>query len=273
MRFAKLHGAGNDFLLFDGRTRPDLDTLLPPLVARLCDRRLGIGADGVLLLLPGGERVVRLRYWNSDGSPAVFCANGTRCAARFAAERWGWPRTVIETGYAAVAAEASRGAVTLRLPPPAAVWKWRDFEAAGATVAGRYAVVGVPHLIVPVAWPEFWEHPLAPLGPALRHHPSLPAGGANVSFLRCPSSGPLEIRSFERGIEGETLSCGSGVVAAGLIAVAEGWREPPVAVLTASGRVLEVTPDGRPPLCPVSLTGPAEWIAEGEIAAELLSSR
>ena len=273
MRFAKLHGAGNDFLLFDGRARPELDALLPPLVARLCDRRLGVGADGVLLLLPGGERVVRLRYWNSDGSPAEFCANGTRCAARFAAERWGWPRAVIETGYAAVAAEVDGGAVTLRLPSPAAVWEWRDFEAAGATVAGRYAVVGVPHLIVPVAWPEFWEHPLAPLGPALRHHPSLPAGGANVSFLRCPSSGPLELRSFERGIEGETLSCGSGVVAAGLIAVAEGWREPPVAVLTASGRVLEVTPDGRPPLCPVSLTGPAEWIAEGEIAAELLSSR
>ena len=272
MRFAKLHGAGNDFLLFDGRAAPTLDALLPQLVARLCDRRLGVGADGVLLLLPGGERVVRLRYWNSDGSPAVFCANGTRCAARFAAERWGWPQTVIETGYAALAAEVSGSAVMLRLPSPAVMWEWRDFEVAGATVAGRFAVVGVPHLIVPVAWPDFWERPLSPLAPALRRHPSLPPGGANVSFVRRPAAGALEIRSFERGIEGETLSCGSGVVVAGLIAAAEGWAVPPVALLTASGRVLTVTPDGVPPCCPVLLTGSAEWVAEGEIAAELLAS-
>ena len=272
MRFAKLHGAGNDFLLFDGRADAGLEDALPALVPGLCHRRLGLGADGVLLLLPGGERVVRLRYWNADGSAAAFCANGTRCAARFVAERWGWPRHLVETGWAAIEAEVRQGRVTLRLPPPAAAWPWRELEGGGAAVTVRYLVVGVPHLVVPVAWPDFWRRPLAPLAPALRRHPDLPDGGANVHLVRHRHPGPLEVRSFERGVEGETLACGSGVVAAGLVAAAEGWRPAPVAVLTASGRALEIAPEGTPPLCPSRLTGPAEWVAEGEIAAEILGS-
>jgi diaminopimelate epimerase len=270
VRFAKLHGAGNDFLLFDSNACPELEDVLPGLVARLCHRRFGLGADGVLLLA-GGDGVVHLRYWNSDGSAAAFCGNGTRCAARFAADRWGWPQMVIETGYAAVAAEVRGGAVTLRLPSPETAGPWRELDVDGTAVACRYTVVGVPHLVVPVDWPDFWQRPLAPLAPALRHHPSLPAGGANVSFVRRSPSGPLEIRSFERGVEGETLSCGSGVVAAGLIAAAEGWCAAPVALLTASGRILEVTPEGTPPCCPVALTGPTEWIAEGDLSPDLLA--
>ncbi|MGE5236393.1 MAG: diaminopimelate epimerase, partial [Acidobacteriota bacterium] len=101
MRFAKLHGAGNDFLLFDGRDDPALERCLPGLVTTLCHRRFGIGSDGVLLVLPAGERAARVMYWNADGSPAAFCANGTRCAARFVAARWGWTEMVLHTGYAA----------------------------------------------------------------------------------------------------------------------------------------------------------------------------
>jgi len=272
VRFAKLHGAGNDFLLFDGRAAPELETLLPPLVARLCDRRLGIGADGALLLLPAGEGVVRLLYWNADGSEAAFCANGTRCAARFAAERWGWRRPLVETGYAAIPAEVAGSAVALLLPPPAAIGEPRELAAAGETVVGRRVVVGVPHLVVRVTWPDFWERPLAPLAPALRSHPSLPSGGANVTFLRLPPAGPLEVRSFERGIEGETLSCGSGVVAAGLVAAAEGWAASPVELRTASGRTLVVTPLGAPPACPSRLAGPAEWICEGDLSPDLVGA-
>jgi len=272
VRFAKLHGAGNDFLLFDGRATPDVAVLLPPLVARLCDRRLGVGGDGVLLLLPRAAGTLRLEYWNSDGSPALFCANGTRCAARFAAERWGWRRPIVETGYAAIPAVVDGAAVTLRLPPPETVRPWRALAAAGLTVRCRYLVVGVPHLVVPVDWPDFWERSLAPLAPALRRHPELPVGGANVSFVRRPAAGPLEIRSFERGIEAETLSCGSGVVAAGLVAVAEGWAQPPAALMTASGRVLTVSPDGSPPACAAASSGPAEWVCEGELFPELLAA-
>jgi diaminopimelate epimerase len=265
-----LHGAGNDFLLFDGRAEPDLEATLPALVATLCHRRLGLGADGVLLVLPHAEREARLLYWNADGSAARFCANGTRCAARLVAERWGWPSLVLHTGFAPVPAEVRGVEVTLTLPAPAAVGSWQEYEVEGTGVRGLRVELGVPHLIVPVSWPDFWIRRLEPLAPELRRHPTLPAGGANVNFVRV-IGGELAIRTWERGVEGETLSCGSGGVAAGLAAPAEGWLAAPVAVRTASGRVLHVEPLGEPPRCPSRLAGPAEWVAEGEISPELLA--
>jgi len=269
VNFAKLHGAGNDFLLFDGRSDPSLETALPALVSRLCDRRLGLGADGVLLLKPQGPTVARVVYWNADGSEAAFCANATRCAARFAAERWGWQEMVLATGYASVPATVAAERVTLRLPAPTAVGEWRRLEAADSVFTGRYLVVGVPQLVVWVAWPDFWRRALEPMAPGLRGHPELGEGGANVNFIQVEGD-VLAVRSWERGVEGETLSCGSGDVAAALVALAEGWVSPPASVRTASGRVLVVQPEGTPPGCPSQLSGPAEWVAEGTVHPELL---
>jgi len=269
VNFAKLHGAGNDFLLFDGRSDASFEAALPALVSRLCDRRLGLGADGVLLLKPEGPRQARVVYWNGDGSEAVFCANATRCAARFAAERWGWQEMVLATGYAAVPASVEGERVTLRLPAPTTVREWQRLEAADSVVTARYLVVGVPQLVVRVAWPDYWQRALEPLGPALRSHPELGEGGANVNFVQV-EEGTLAVRSWERGVEGETLSCGSGDVAAALVALAEGWVQAPARVRTASGRVLVVEPDGSPPGCPSRLSGPAEFVAEGTVHPELL---
>lgn len=271
MRFAKLHGAGNDFILFDGSEDAALLQTLPPLVPALCHRRFGIGADGVLLLLPLAAARLRLVYWNSDGSEAAFCANGTRCAARFAAERWGWAEMTIDTGFATVAASVTAGAVTLTLPPPERVEAWQELTVGGEAFRCRYVVLGVPHLVVPVHWSDFWQRPLLPLAPALRAHPELPPGGANVNFAMGEAQG-LALRSFERGVEGETLACGSGAVAAALVAAAEGWTPAPVSVRTASRRTLLVEPLKEPPRCPSRLTGPAEWVASGSVAEELLSS-
>jgi diaminopimelate epimerase len=271
VRFYRLHGAGNDFLLFDGRDEPELEATLPPLVSTLCHRRLGLGADGVLLLLPHAEREARLLYWNADGSPARFCANGTRCAARLAAARWGWPSLVLHTGFAPVPAEVRGAEVALTLPPPTAVGPWRELEAVGASVRALLAEVGVPHLVVPATWPDFWTRRLEPLAPELRAHPELLPGGANVNFVRV-IDGELAIRTWERGVEGETLACGSGAVVSALVAVAERWLAAPVAVRTASGRVLRVEPLGPAPRCSARLTGPAEWVAEGEVHPELLGA-
>lgn len=269
MKAAKLHGAGNDFLLLDGHDA-SLERRLPGLVARLCHRRLGVGADGVLLVVPSGPAEARVLYWNSDGSQAAFCANGTRCAARFAAARWGWEAMVLHTAFAPVPATVVAGGVELRLPAPAAVAAWQDLAAGGETVRARHLVLGVPHVVARVDWADFWTRPLDPLAPRLRAHPDLPAGGVNVTFVRVAGD-ELEARSFERGVEGETLSCGSGDVAAALVAVAERWLPPPVLVRTASGRVLRVMPDGDAPGCPSRLTGPAEWVADLELAPELLA--
>jgi len=269
VRAAKLHGAGNDFLLFDGR-EAGLERRLPELVPRLCHRRLGVGADGVLLVVPCGAAEARVLYWNADGSPAAFCANGTRCAARFAAVRWGWASMRLHTAFAPVPAVVAGEKVELELPAPAQVAGWRDLGVGGETVRGCHLLLGVPHLVVPVAWPDFWTRPLDPLAPALRAHPDLAAEGANVTFVQA-EGGELLARSFERGVEAETLSCGSGDAAAALVAVAEGWLPPPVRVRTASGRVLRVTPEGDAPGCPARLAGPAEWVADLEIAPECLA--
>lgn len=271
MNFAKMHGAGNDFILFDGSSGPREDQLAP-LVARLCHRRLGLGADGVLLLQPLGDKRARVVYWNADGSPAAFCGNGTRCAARFAAERWGWRDMVLETGFAPVPAAVEGSSVRLHLPAPAEVWEERVFDVHGSAIPARYLVLGVPHLVLRVGWRDFWSHPLEPLAPLLRRHGNLPAEGANVNLVRLGSQGRLEARFWERGVEGETLASGSGVVAVALVAAAEGWAASPIRVLTASGRELLVECEGTPPACPVSVTGTAEWVAEGSLAPELLSA-
>lgn len=269
--FAKLHGAGNDFLVFDGAATAGLEERLPGLVRALCDRRLGVGADGVLLLLPNGPARIRLLYWNGDGTEAAFCANGTRCAARFASRRWGLDEALIETAYAPIPATVSDDSVTLELPAPQVEERWRLLRLGDSEVRVRYLVVGVPHLVVPVAWTDFWERGLRPLAPALRAHPALPEGGANVNLVAVADDEVL-VRSWERGVEDETLSCGSGDVAAGLVALAEGWIPGPARVRTASGRTLIVEARGTAPHCPARLSGPAEWVASGEIAAELLAA-
>jgi len=269
VNFAKWHGAGNDFLLFFAPDAPRLAELLPRLAPRLCHRHFGVGADGVLLLEPVGEDEVRVHYFNSDGSRAAFCANGTRCAAAFAARRLGVARLLLRTDFAPVPAQVLGTEVTLHLPPPERVVGWLELPVAGSAVRGFSLTVGVPHLVVPVPWERFWEHPLE-AAPQLRSHGRLGPEGANVHFAQ-PREGELLLRSYERGVEGETLACGSGAVAAALVAAAEGWLAPPIEVRTASGRVLRVAPEGGGPFGPATLTGPAEPVAQGELAPELLA--
>lgn len=268
MKFAKWHGAGNDFLLFFAGDDPRLGALLPHLAPRLCHRHFGLGADGVLLLEPLEKGKVRLHYFNSDGSRAAFCANGTRCAAAFAARRLGISSLVLYTDFAPIPAKVRGTQVTLHLPPPETVVGWLELPISGQATRAFFLTVGVPHLVIPVEWEHFWDQPLVAAA-QLRSHPALGPEGANVHFAQ-PREGKLLLRSFERGVEGETLACGSGAVAAALVALAEGWLPPPVAVRTASGRVLQVDPAGQAPGAATALTGPAEPVAQGELAPEFV---
>lgn len=263
-----MHGSGNDFLI--SQLESGFLERIDVLVAGLCHRHFGVGADGCIVVERTGQGRVRMHYWNADGSMAVFCANGARCAARFAAEHWGWRELVLETGFSTIEAEVDRATVSLRVPAPAQAGPWRDFAAAGKVVRGRFVELGVPHVVVPVAWPDFWHHDLSPLAPLLRSHPELPLGGANIHFLKVLSNDRIEVRSWERGVEGETLSCGSGVMAAALVAGEEGWVNSSVSVATASGRELRVA-TARPPFAgPLTLTGPAERIADITVCEETI---
>ena len=262
IRFTKMHGAANDFVVVDHRT-----PFLPPgraaLFARLCDRRRGVGADGVLLLEPDPASDFAMRYWNADGEPAEFCGNGARCLAAFALDlglgRSGEVRFRTDAGEKR-ARRLPDGRIALAFGPvdagePLAV------EAAGRTFAGRRVVTGVPHFVIPV--PRVRDVPLAEWAPSLRAHARFGPAGTNVDFVERLAGGAVAMRTFERGVEGETLACGSGAIACALWAVAEGAAAP-VVVHTAGGDDLvvgfESGPDGRR----ATRTGPAEVAFTGE---------
>lgn len=259
-RLLKVEGAGNDFLLGTGGWAERL-AADPDLVRRLCRRRLGLGADGTLAVFSGESGVARLVYRNRDGSEAAFCANGTRCAARAAVELLGLRSPlVVRTAWAEVAAEVTGDVVTLVLPAPPAAPARLELETPQRTWRAWLLEVGVPHLVVPFDG-SLGDLDLAEVAPPLRAHPRLGPAGANVTFLAEEGPGRLDLRSWERGVEAETLSCGSGVVAAALV-----WMEKrgvrSLVCATRSGQELSVEAAGDPPLCGSRLTGPAHFVAE-----------
>jgi diaminopimelate epimerase len=213
------------------------------LTRRICTRRLSVGADGLILIEPSERATFRMVYFNSDGSRADFCANGTRCSARFAFLNAVAPRRMtIETDAGIIGAELSdEGWVTLSLPSPRAFRPQRPLDVSGTTVRGSSILVGVPHYVMFVT-DDLWSLDIAPLGRGIRLHRELqPDGGANVNFVRVAGPHEIEVRTYERGVEAETLSCGSGVVASVSVSALFDRVQSPVSVLTRSGIRFEVS--------------------------------
>jgi len=258
-RLVKVEGAGNDFLLGIGtwakRLSEDAD-----LVVQLCDRHRGVGADGILAVFEDRMDTIRLVHRNADGSPSAFCANGTRCAARAAVDLLGLPRhLVVSTGWIEVPATVRGAKVSLELPPPKAPVD-RTLETDHGIWRGRQLELGTPHLVLPID--DLDSLPIETVAPALRRHPRLGPDGVNVHFVK-QNPGLLRLRSFERGVEAETLCCGSGVVAAALLAL-EATAQKSMVVEARSGDRLTVEALGEPPTTPSRLTGPARLVAEIE---------
>ncbi len=286
-RFTKMSGAGNDFLVFDAEA--DGGPLETEAIRRACRRGTGVGADGVLFVAARGTARGRplflADYFNSDGGRARFCANGTRCAARFAARATGVSALLVRTGWGEVPATVlPDGSVTIDLPEPVAPGTEVGTLGVGAGLlepTGAALWVGVPHLVVftaggadvaalDVAALDVAALDVAALGPPLRRHPDLPEG-ANVSFVSRRGESRLSVRSFERGVEGETLSCGSGVVAAAFVAALRLGERAPIRVATRSGSDLVVgfRIEGGLALG-VTLTGDARFVFEGTLGEECL---
>jgi len=259
LRFAKMSGAGNDFVLVEGPLSPGKAS---SLARRLCGRRDGIMADGLLVV---SKRGPRLDYFNADGS-AAFCGNGTRCAAWWAHRR-GWTG-----GRRAFALTTSEGRLQVRVAGlgRAAVRMMSRAARLGLRLkaAGRAHVVhaintGVPHAVVFVNNLERVDVPR--LGRALRNHGTFRPAGANVDFVQAAGK-HLLVRTYERGVEAETLACGTGAVASALIAALLGRARPPIRVRTRGGDELKVS--FRPAAAgaeDIWLEGPARILFTGEI--------
>jgi diaminopimelate epimerase len=271
--FLKMHGAANDFVVIDHR-RPFLFDPPAALVAWLCDRRRGVGADGVLLLESDPELDFAMRYYNADGQLADFCGNGARCLARLALDRGLGREGVVRFRTAAGAMDARRApggdpaAIELHVGRIEPAGEPLTLAAAGREFTGRLVRAGVPHFVVTV--PRVAAVALPEWGAALRHHARFAPAGANVDFIARLGDQRYAMRTYERGVEAETLACGSGAIATALAAAAEGERSP-VRVLTAGGDELvaafgaaEAAGPGRATGYDVRLTGPAVVAFAGE---------
>lgn len=264
LRFTKMNGAGNDFVLVDNRLG-DLH-LASAQIAHLCDRHRGIGADGVLVL----ERATnganfRMRYYNADGGEAEMCGNGARCFARYADRVAGpLPNLSFETPAGLIAATLEGENVTLRMSDPKDLQLNLQISSLGEEVRCHYVDSGVPHVVVQVD--AVADVDVRKLGAAIRHEPRFAPRGTNVNFLEHRGEKKIALRTFERGVEDETLACGTGVVASALIFSATQNVEGPIAVLVRGGDELSVDfKKDAERFSEVSLTGPADFAFEGTV--------
>lgn len=245
--FHKMTGSGNDFVMLDGRhVHPDWLTV--ERIRELCDRRLGIGADGLVLLTPEGTGRVRMDFWNCDGSRADMCGNAALCSTRLARYLELAPAVgmdlVTRAGTFPVRCRPGPGEMAeLNLPSFPLPVSPRGLTPEAGEAPGTLATVGVPHLVVEVL--DLGRSDLMERGRVLRSHSLLGPAGANVNFVaRDPASpDPARwcIRTYERGVEGETLACGTGAVAAAVSLMHSRGLSGPVEMVTRSGRTLGIT--------------------------------
>ena len=229
--FYKLTGSGNDFVAFD-RFAAGADAALPnaATVRALCRRGLGVGADGVMVLRPAAGHDYELVYFNADGSRAELCGNASLCSVRLAVELGHASPAALRflTGSGSVAARIADGLPEIDLPPPTEVRSRRDDLAPdGSAIGDRigFARVGVPHVVIRCADAGAVDVPAA--APHFRHHPSL-RDGANVNFASRDGGGRVVLRTFERGVEAETLACGTGSIATAVLLAAWERTDPAV---------------------------------------------
>ncbi len=260
LRFAKMHGAGNDFIVVDQASAAA--ELSPECIRILCDRKRGIGGDGLILLsrsgIPHQENLLRMDFYNCDGSRASLCGNGLRCAAAFA-----YNRTLVHDPE--ILFLTGSGVLRTHVLPDARVRTELPVEAAGfRTVSGlcgytaEYGTVGVPHAVVFVKDVEKLD--VEATGRMLRNHDAFQPDGVNVDFLplEYDATKPLAIRTYERGVEAETLACGTGAGAAALVLAKRHPGQNKFLFLTQSGDILEAEiPNDWMNTRKMYLTGPA----------------
>ena len=260
-----MNGAGNDFVLIDNRQRKV--HLTSEQVSRLCHRQRGIGADGLLLLVPNtsGKADWSWEFYNSDGSSADMCGNGARCFGRFVQRTTGAAeRTTFETGAGVITATFQGERVTVNLTAPHSLALNQKIALRDGSHTVHSLNTGVPHAVLFV--PDADKAMVAELGAEVRYHNHFKPKGTNANFVQVLGPNAIRVRTYERGVEGETLACGTGVTASALIAARVHHFKSPVKVQVQGGDQLEVTfVDSGKEFQEVRLSGPADFVFEGRV--------
>ncbi len=268
--FTKMSGAGNDFVVIDNRAGIIQDAV--SLARKVCDRRWGVGADGLLLLEPADKADFRMMYYNADGSYGGMCGNGGRCISRYALDRGiaGDTQKFEALGRMYHAVLDPENVILSMLDPKDL--KMNIVLPMGAKkLRVHFIDTGSPHVIVPAG--QFKNQsggleniPVADIGRKVRHHKQFQPAGANVNFVEKVDSTTLKIRTYERGVEAETLACGTGSIASAVIGSRLWSLRPPITIVPASGVPLTVNFDVKDKVYSrVTLKGEARSTFEGVI--------
>lgn len=237
--FFKMSGSGNDFIIIDNRHRVVDETDLSNFITKVCRRKLSVGADGFILIEDTDTVDFKWRFFNSDGSRAEMCGNGARCAARFAyLNGIAGPIMSFETAAGTVSAQVSDDLVKIQMPDPADLRMDYTLELKGGSMLISSVNTGVPHVVISVD--EIDGVDVVEPGREIRFHTGFAPAGTNVNFVSFQKDGHIAIRTYERGVEDETLACGTGAIAAAIVTANKTRMKSPIKVLTRGGEYLTI---------------------------------
>jgi diaminopimelate epimerase len=268
--FSKISGTGNDFVVIDNRNGSVPESEMPHFARRVCRRTLSVGADGVIFVQVHPNLDFAWRFFNSDGSEAEMCGNGSRCVSRFAYERGiaGISQKFLTLAGVVESLITGDNSVKVKLTRAK---EYREFTLRlGANeIAGAFLNTGVPHAVVIVD--DLEKTDVLGLGRAIRYDVEFGTAGTNADFVQVADRHHLLIRTYERGVENETLACGTGCVASASILGRKGRVDSPVTLTVRSGEKLTVAFSPQDPIGgDLWLEGPVSWIFDGEIRPEAL---
>ena len=266
--FTKMSGTGNDFIIIDNRDGVVNDDRLSEFIQNVCRRKMSVGADGLILIETSDSADFRWRFFNSDGSLAEMCGNGARCAARFAfLNGIAAENLAFETEAGTITGQVKGGGAKVKIPDPVDLRLEYTIELESGPLTVNSINTGVPHVVVMGDSVENVD--VYGLGREIRYHKDFAPAGTNVNFICRQNSGQLAIRTYERGVEDETLACGTGSIASALVASRiTGWTSP-IRLVTRSRESLIIyfrEDNGR--FTDVYLEGDARLIYTGELGED-----
>ncbi len=239
IEFYKMSGSGNDFIIIDNRNNIVDEKSLSNFIAKVCRRKMAVGADGLILVENSDNEDFKWRFFNSDGSVAEMCGNGARCVARFAyINEIAGSNMSFETLAGIVKAEVIGDRVKVKMTDPLELKTDDAVELKNGLVSISSINTGVPHVVI--VRDSIDDVDIVKIGREIRYHDKFSPAGTNVNFVCHKNDNTIAVRTYERGVEDETLACGTGAVASGIVMANKMKIDSPLSVLTRSGGYLNI---------------------------------